>query len=138
MVVQMNDELEAIKRRKLEKLLHRVTGQEAEYPSSPLHVDEKALGEVVQRYPLVLVDFYADWCQPCRMLAPVIDELAAELRGRVVFVKLNVDQNPQAAMRYQALSVPTLVLFKQGRVADRTVGAMPKQALLSWLKRHIE
>ncbi|NOZ58694.1 MAG: thioredoxin [Euryarchaeota archaeon] len=131
------DEIEEIKRRKLEKLLQRASGHRPQesYPSSPLHVNEATLEEVVQRYPLVLVDFYADWCQPCRMLAPVIDELAAELRGKVVFAKLNVDLNPGAAMRYQALSIPTLVLFKEGRAVDRVVGALPKQALLARLRR---
>ena len=130
------DEVEEIKRRKLEKMLLRASQPKVEYPSAPVHVNEKTLAEVVQRYPLVLVDFYAEWCQPCRMLAPVIDELAAQLKGRVVFAKLNVDLNPRAAVQYQALSVPTLVLFKRGKPVDRVVGALPKQALLAWLKRH--
>ena len=132
------DEIEEIKRKKLEKMLMRSSQPRVEYPSSPVHVDEGKLAEVVQRYPLVLVDFYADWCQPCKVLAPIIDELAAELRGKVVFAKLNVDQNPRAAMEYQAMSIPTLVLFRKGRVVDRMVGAMPKQALLARLRRFIE
>lgn len=131
------DEIEEIKRRKLEKMLLRASQPRVEYPSAPLHVNEATLAEVVQKYPLVLVDFYADWCQPCRMLAPVIEELAAELKGKVVFAKINVDQNPRAAMQYQAMSIPTLVLFKNGKAIDRAVGAMPKQMLLSWLKRHL-
>lgn len=131
------DEVEVIKRKKLEKLLRSAQPRE-EYPSSPLHVSERTLEEVVQRYPLVVVDFYADWCQPCRMLAPIIDELAAELKGRVVFAKLNVDLNPRAAMQYQALSIPTLVLFRQGKVVDRIVGALPKQALLARVRRFLD
>ena len=131
------DEVEEIKRKKLEKMLLRASQPKVEYPSSPVYVNESTLDEVVRKYPLVLVDFYADWCQPCRMLAPVIEELAAELKGKVVFAKINVDQNPRAAMQYQAMSIPTLVLFKNGKVIDRTVGAMPKQMLLSWLKRHL-
>jgi thioredoxin 1 len=131
------DEIEAIKRKKLEKMLLRASQPKVEYPSSPLHVNEATLTETVQKYPLVLVDFYADWCQPCKMLAPIIDELAAELKGKVVFAKINVDQNPRAAMQYQAMSIPTLVLFKNGKPVDRMVGAMPKQMLLARLRRFL-
>ena len=84
----------------------------------------------VERSPLpVLVDAWAPWCGPCRMIAPVIDELAAELAGRLRVVKLNVDDNPQTASRFNLRSIPTLLVLKDGREVDRLVGVRPKQEI---------
>ena len=77
----------------------------------------------------VLVDFWADWCGPCKMIAPVIEELAEEYDGQVTFTKLDVDANPKTAMEFGIRSIPTLLLFKEGKVAEQVIGAVPKSML---------
>jgi thioredoxin len=83
--------------------------------------------------PPTLVDFWAPWCGPCRVVGPIVDQLAAESGGRYRVAKLNVDDNPQTASRYQIASIPTLLIFKNGNVIDRIIGAQPKQAILERL-----
>ncbi|ARA93792.1 thioredoxin [Rhodothermaceae bacterium RA] len=82
----------------------------------------------------VLVDFWATWCAPCRMIAPIIEELAEEFEGRAVIGKLDVDHNPQTAMQFGVRSIPTLLFFKNGQVVDQLVGAVPKRVLVNKLE----
>lgn len=77
----------------------------------------------------MLVDFWAPWCAPCRIIAPVLEEIAQEYAGRVKVVKLNTDQNPELATRYNVMGIPTLILFKDGEVVDQMVGAVPKHMI---------
>ena len=85
--------------------------------------------EVLEADTPVLVDFWADWCAPCKMVAPILDELAEEYDGKVKFTKLDVDSNPQIAMQYGIRSIPTLLVFKDGGAVDQVVGAVPKAAI---------
>jgi thioredoxin 1 len=85
----------------------------------------------------VVVDFWAEWCGPCKMIAPILEELAAEHAGKIVVAKLNVDDNPELAMRYNVMSIPTLMVFENGDVARRIVGAKPKHALLQELSEFL-
>ncbi len=85
--------------------------------------------EVLNSKIPVLVDFWAVWCAPCRMIAPAVEKIARDYAGRLKVAKLNVDDNPQTAMRYQVQGIPTLLLFKGGRVIDRIVGAVPEPLL---------
>jgi len=102
----------------------------------PLTVTDATFSAEVERSPvLVLVDAWAGWCGPCKMIAPVIDELAAEMAGRVRVAKLNVDENPLTAARFDLRSIPTLLLFKEGREADRIVGVQPKSEISRRLER---
>jgi len=90
--------------------------------------------EVLKASGPVVVDFWAEWCGPCRMIAPALDEIAGAMGEKVRIVKLNVDENPQTASKYGVMSIPTLMIFKNGQMASRQVGAAPKAKLEQWIK----
>ena len=89
--------------------------------------------DVLKANEPVVVDFWAEWCGPCRMIAPALEEIAGQLGNKVKIVKLNVDENPNTAAKYGIMSIPTLMLFKNGEIASRQVGAAPKQKLHQWI-----
>ena len=86
---------------------------------------------------LVIVDFWATWCGPCRMLSPLLDEIEEEMSDKITVVKVNVDDADEIAMRYRIMSIPTLVFFKDGKMVDRTVGAMPKSVLVDKINANL-
>ena len=90
--------------------------------------------EVLASDKPVLVDFWASWCMPCRMLSPTVDAIAEELAGKVKVCKVNVDEQPELAEQYRVMSIPTLLVFKEGRLVDSSVGVKPKAAILNMLK----
>jgi len=128
------DELEEIRRRMLERLMGKEE-KKIDMPSKPIHV-EGDLNEITSKYDTVVVDFWAPWCQPCKIIEPMIEKLAKELKERVIFAKVNSDRNRKMAMKYKIMSIPTLLLFKNGRPVSRQVGAVPYDMLKAWVVRH--
>jgi thioredoxin 1 len=106
--------------------------------AKPIQVTDQTFDDVVINADQpILVDFWAEWCGPCKRIAPVLEELATELEGQLVIGKLDVDENPDTSAAYAVLSIPTLLLFKGGEPVDRIVGAQPKAQLLKRLQPHL-
>ena len=101
------------------------------YPNVPITITDYNFNELVNKYNFLIVDFWAAWCGPCKMVSPIIEQLSIELAGKAVFGKLNVDENPYVSNTFGIQSIPTIIIFKNGRLIDRIVGAMTKSQLLS-------
>ena len=105
--------------------------------AKPVEVTDANFDEALRNHHLVLVDFWAEWCAPCRMIAPILEELAQEYEGKLLVAKLDVDENPKTAMRYRVMSIPTVILFKNGQPVEVLVGAQPKRNFQAKLEKHL-
>ena len=124
----MDEELERIKREKLKKLLERKMNRGEKM--SIIHLNEENFRkEVIESEKPVIVDFWAEWCMPCRMLTPIFEELSKEYGNRMKFAKLNVDEVPEIAQAFGIQGIPTLLIFHKGKVIERIVGLLPKERL---------
>ena len=125
-----DNELEAIKQKKLAELQKAASARATMSGlTEPIVLNDSNFASEVAKYPVMLVDFWAPWCGPCRMIGPVIEELAGEYTGSVKIGKLNIDDSPGAAQSYGVSSIPTLMIFKGGEVVDRMVGVPTKARL---------
>jgi thioredoxin 1 len=134
------DELDEIRKKKMEKMMseqNKPSMPKVEYPSKPVIVTDSTLDAALNQYPLLIVDCWAEWCGPCRMIGPIIEDLAKELSGKAVFGKLNVDENMQTSNKYRISAIPTLLVFKDGKLLDKLVGAYPKATLAGKIQKYL-
>ena len=123
---QVLDELEQIRDKKMKELRKQMSTPTID---KPIVVSDRNFEQTTKSYPLLVVDCWAAWCAPCRAIAPIVDELAKEYSGKVVFGKLNVDENPETTQRFGVMAIPTLLVMKDGQEVDRVVGIVPKNQL---------
>ena len=105
--------------------------------NKPVDLTDATFTEAVQNHSLVVVDCWAPWCHPCIYVSPIVEDIARDYAGRIFFGKLNVDENREVAMQFGIMSIPTLLVFKDGKLADRIVGAMPRQMLEPEITRYL-
>jgi thioredoxin 1 len=129
----MDDELQRIREKRLEELKRSFTEKPEKPGPKPegqvMVLDERQLSAAIRDHPFLVVDLWAPWCGPCRMVAPVIQELATEFAGRISFAKVNTDENQRVAMTYGITAIPTILLFARGRLVEKVIGAYPKPML---------
>lgn len=132
------DELERIKQKKLQEMIQENTSKtQSEANGKPITLTDQTFEDTVSKTPLMVVDFWAAWCGPCRIISPIIEQLAQQYAGKVTFGKLNVDENPVVSSAFQIQSIPALLIFKDGKPVDGLVGAAPKQFIESRVTKYI-
>ena len=120
------DELEQIREKKMQRLMGQMSTPSIE---KPIIVSDRNFDQTIKNYALVVIDCWAAWCAPCRAIAPIVEQLAKEYSGKVVFGKLNVDENPETQQKFGIMAIPTLLVMKNGSEVDRIVGLTPKDQL---------
>ncbi|MBS3815881.1 MAG: thioredoxin [Hadesarchaea archaeon] len=130
------EELKQIKEEKVQEMMSEKSN--SDFPDEPVTLTAKKFSEVTDEYPLVVVDCWAEWCPPCKALEPRIEELAEELSGKIVFGKLNVDENKNIAQKFGVSAIPTLLVMKDGEEIDRMVGLSSKESLKKKLLNYVD
>lgn len=131
------DDVEKIKKKMMEDIMKEASTGAKSWPGKPVELSDETFKEFVSKYNLAVIDCWAPWCGPCRMVAPVIDALSKELDGKVAFGKLNTDNNQRTAMNFNIYAIPTLLVFKNGELVDKVVGALPKEQIMAQLKKYM-
>ena len=135
-----DDEVRKINEKKFEEMLKLRSQPLGASPSNqgkPIEVTDANFSEVVKSRPLVVVDFWAPWCGPCRVVSPILEQLASEMSSQATFGKLNVDDNPRTSQQFGIQGIPTIMVFKDGEPVDGLVGAAPKQMIEARIKPYI-
>lgn len=136
---KMNKELGAIREKKLRDLMNEINKakNKENWPEEPVEITDSTFESIVQQYNLLVVDCWAPWCGPCKMIGPTIKALAGEYKGKAVFGKLNTDENITIATKFSIMSIPTLLFFKNGELVDKLIGAVPRQFIEEKLQQLI-
>ncbi len=135
-----DDEVRRINEKKFKEMLKaqsQPSNSGAAPHGTPIELTDANFRDVVSKHPVVVVDFWAAWCGPCKMVSPIVEELASDMAGKATFGKLNVDENPKVSSEFGIQSIPTIMVFKDGEPVDGLVGAAPKQMIEARIKPHI-
>lgn len=134
-----DEELRIINEKRMKKLQQIVNEKELlKNIKEPLNLDDSNFDPTINKYPLLLVDFWAPWCGPCRMMSPIIDQVGKEYIGKLVVGKVNVDENPHISGQFGISSIPTLILFKRGQVVNNIIGSVSKGRIDEMVRMHLE
>jgi len=132
----MSSEIEEIRQRKIAELVNSASqAGGGDLLDAPVTVTDTNFEEVIKKHQTVVVDCWAPWCGPCRMLSPTIEAMAKDYKGKAVFAKLNTDENIGVASKYRIMSIPTLLYFRDGKLVDKTVGALPRPMLDTQMRK---
>jgi thioredoxin 1 len=134
-----DEELRIINEKRMKKLQHIVNEKELlKNIKEPLNLDDSNFAQTINKYTLLLVDFWAPWCGPCRMMSPIIDQVGKEYIGKLVVGKVNVDENPNISAQFGISSIPTLILFERGQAVNNIIGSVSKSRIDEMVKMHLE
>jgi thioredoxin 1 len=134
-----DEELKLLNERKMKKLQELINEKEQlKNIKEPLVLDDSTFSQTINKFPLTLVDFWAPWCGPCRMMSPIIDEIGKDYLGKLVVGKINVDENPLVAGQFGISSIPTLLLFKRGQAVNKIIGSVSKNKINEMIKTHLD
>ena len=134
-----DEELKIINEKRMKNLQQILNEKELmKNIKDPLNLEDSSFFQTISKFPLLLVDFWAPWCGPCRMMSPLIDQVGKEYMGKLVVGKVNVDDNPTISRQFGISSIPTLILFKKGQAVNKIIGSVSKNKIHEMVRMHIE
>jgi thioredoxin 1 len=134
-----DEELKILNEKKMKKLQELINEKvQLKNIKEPLVLDDSTFSQTINKFPLALVDFWAPWCGPCRMMSPIIDEIGKDYLGKLVVGKINVDENPLVAGQFGISSIPTLLLFKRGQTVNKIIGSVSKNKIEEMITMHLD
>jgi thioredoxin 1 len=134
-----DEELKIINEKRMKKLQQIMNEKELlKDNKDPLNLDDSNFSQTINKFPLLLVDFWAPWCGPCRMMSPLIDQIGKDYVGKLVVGKVNVDENPTVSRQFGISSIPTLILFKRGQALNKIIGSVSKNKIDEMVRMHLE